>query len=1075
MTIENKVLSRITENDPTLLTLNLSNQALTPSDIKELVEALKKNTYLATLDLSGNQFGDEGAVLLTLTHITSLLISANRIGEVGAIALSKNKNIVILDISHNQIGNTGASAFAKNPVLTTLNLAGNQITYEGASPFAENRWLKWLDLSENQLNDLGAIVLAHNKNLSTLILASNQIGDSGAIALALHPTVTTLVLHHNNIAKIGAKALAKATQLTSLDVSYNGLSIEGACAIAESVSLLSLFLAGNDANNIGIRKLAQNSVLTFLDISYNQVNDEGVSAFENNETIHELNISHNHVTVQGAKVLARQSKLSVLHASYNLLGDEGIIALAESNSITELDVAGNQVCARGATALARNTRLLKVVLSYNSVHNKGAIELAQNKSFLELSLSYNQIGDEGAIALAQNQTFRLLNLNYNYIKENGRAALTQNKSFQTLLLSHEQPPDFTAENLSTIFTLTQDLLCIRAEDDTIQFFNPTFSRVLGYKDDELLTKPLRDFLHPDDKYKESMQSFEEHQKFPIAQRIYRYRHKNGSYRLIQWSSQMKNGRIYASGIDITEQQQAIIKLNRIEQQNMISKLKIEQAALYSQKQSHFIAHLCHELRIPLSGISSNVEVLQDHIKTLHRGLIHACGLLSPPLMEEVAGVLTKIEECLIDMEICTEHEKTILNDNLDIAKMSEHKLQMDNIPFDLKKAVHEVSRMLIGRAHKKGLTLNTILPQQPLWVKGDPTRVKQIMLNLVSNAVKFTNQGHIEFAVMVKDKQLELTRFEICVKDTGVGLTQMEASRLFERFTQSSNAVGDSGLGLVIAKGLAQLMGGDIIVESKQGEGSTFRCTIQCNNLLEKEQIYEETKATLSTVSIAQPQFTQKLTILIADDNVINRKLLEFILTNAGHMCLCAVDGLEAIAHYNQHRCDIILMDILMPNLNGIDATREIRKLEREKHLLRVPIIALTGNTLEVQRQEALTAGMDDYATKPCKKTEILEKIANFFSPSQKPLPPSSNQVVSSLRQDISPQTFWQPTPKKNDSFPKISDLITKEEAEQTEDKLQRAHFSMAYEHSSNQSIIPKEKIKPKVFAKHEFDYTDKN
>lgn len=1003
------LLARINSNDPKLTSVNLSYQNLTTSALRELVTALDSNTHVTALDLTGNPIGDEGAVLLSQNRtLDSLTLIGTQIGENGAIALAQHRKLTTLDISQNHIGNAGAIALAKNALLTTLKIAGNQINYKVANFFADNSILNWLDLSENQLNDKGASALARNKHLRTLLVAANQISDSGAIELAQHPTITTLVLHHNSITAAGAQSFTTNPHLTSLDLSYNQLGVKGASILAKSLSITSLFVIGNNINNVGIKELASNPILRVLDMSYNQVSDMGASAFSHNQTLQELNLSHNQLTVEGTKVLAKHPALSTLLISYNLLGDEGAEALAQSNSLTWLDLSGNEIGPSGAQVLAENTHLTKLVLSYNLLGDAGALMLAYNTTLLELWLSYNQIGDLGAIALARNQTLKVLSVNYNLIKEKGRLALTQNKYFQSLSISNEQPPDFTAENLGTIFALTQDLLCIRGSDDKIQFFNPTFSRVLGYADDELLNKPLRDFLHPDDRAKEAENSAEEQQKFPVLQRVYRYRRKDGSYRLIQWSSQWKHERIYASGIDITEQKQVGNKLIRSEHQGEIAALKVAQGAIYNEKQSDFIAHLCHEVRNPLSGIASSLEVMKTRLEALQTLLHREHRIPSSKVRQEVDTELDGLLECLKDMEICSQHEETILNDNLDVAKMAERKLQLVNVPFDLKNAIHEVSRMLKGRADSKGLALKVVLPQEAVKVKGDPLRLKQILINLISNAIKFTDKGQVELALTVQEQTHSHTTFELRVTDTGIGLTEDEASKLFERFSQANANVGEqyggSGLGLVIAKSLARLMGGDIIIESKKGEGSTFRCTIQCSNLSKQEQ--EKVSEALSSAPMT-PQSIRKLTILVVDDNAVNRKSLGYNLAKVGHTCLFAVDGHEAITQSAQHPVDIILMDIMMPQLDGISAAREIRRLEQEKRLPHVPIIALTGNALETQRQEALGAGMDDYVTKPYKKEEILKKMAAFFPPAENPRPDLPAQIIPSGAQTMSQQAFW--------------------------------------------------------------------
>jgi len=194
--------------------------------------------------------------------------------------------------------------------------------------------------------------------------------------------------------------------------------------------------------------------------------------------------------------------LDHLNISYNLLGDDGAAILAHSKNFTWLDISGNQIGPLGAEALAKNTHLKTLILSSNVVGDKGAIALAQNTTLVQLFLSYNHIGNNGSLALSQNKTLDTLNVNYNFIAEEGREALCQNKIIKSVSISIEQPPEFTSENLSTTFLLSQDFLCIQNIEGIVQFFNPAFSRVLGYSDDELLAKSVYEFLHPDDRFSE---------------------------------------------------------------------------------------------------------------------------------------------------------------------------------------------------------------------------------------------------------------------------------------------------------------------------------------------------------------------------------------------------------------------------------------------------------------------------------------------------------------------------------------------------------------------------------------------
>ena len=381
----------------------------------------------------------------------------------------------------------------------------------------------------------------------------------------------------------------------------------------------------------------------------------------------------------------------------------------------------------------------------------GSIVLAQNQTLTELYLSYNGIGDAAAMAFADNTTLRTLNLNYNSVKERGRAKLRQNKTLQQLLLSDEQPPEFTDENLDTIFLLSESFLCISDTKNTLQFFNPSFSRVLGYSSDELLAKPISDFLHPIDKKESKQQSRD---KTPFCNYENRYRCKDGSIRTIRWTSHTKHDRQYAVGNDVTEQRRIEQEIRRADQH--ASSRELDEAKLYTARQSSFISELSHEIRNPLSGIMGLAEACSEQMLSL-RALLNdqQNGTTTTQLNVDVDALVSDIQESLVSITACGEYQRSILNDNLDIVKISEGKFELASLSFDLKQTLREVVDMLDRKAVTKGVSLRFIASEEhEVWVKGDAMRVKQIFMNLVGNAVKFTNVGSVHLILRPCRQQL---------------------------------------------------------------------------------------------------------------------------------------------------------------------------------------------------------------------------------------------------------------------------------------------------------------------------------
>jgi PAS domain S-box-containing protein len=980
MPIDPQLLKWLKNNDSSLISIDLSCQALKLDDIQTLIENLKRKNKLTTLNLKNNQIDDEGAILLANCPIfLNLILSGTRIGNTSAFSLAKHSTLTSLDLSQNKIDDGGLEAFANNTKIETLNLAGNRITCLGAIVLSKNKTLRSLNLMENFIADAGVGCLAKNKTLTTLNLAVNQITNVGVTALANNSTLTSLVLHHNKIDKEGAGAFAKNSQLLELDLSYNRIGTNGAVYLSHNTKLNFLYLCHNFINNPGIVALVKNSTLKKLSLNYNQISDEGGVALAANKTLEELDLSYNLLGSKTAMILAQHPRLQKLSLNYNVVDNQGAIALAESISLEWLSLVGNYIGPSAAEAFANHKKLKTLVLSTNFLGNEGAIALSKNKTLVELLLSYNQIRDEGAIALAQNQTLKILNLNYNYIQEKGRKALIENKNLKSLSLSQDPPPEFTPQNLNSLIALSQDFMCVLGKNGIIQFFNPHFVRMLGYSADDLLSRSLTDLLHAEDRNRGNFLD-EMLGKCSVQLPSYRYACKNGSYRWIQWSCQFKDERIYAIGIDMTEQ-----RINEAELTTSVQK-RVEE---YVKKQTDFIAHLCHEIRNPLTGIYSNLEAIEENISNLENLLDMQRHLLPLAVLEKAKQICTFINTSLADMKICAEYERNILNDNLDVVRITENKLQLVSEPVDIKKSLNEVCCMFKADLNKKGLILDLKVPNEELAIKGDNQRIKQIVANLIINAIKFTEKGRIDVFLNVKSKTSSEIQLEISVHDTGIGLNEQEFNKLFERFSQAanSNKCGGAGLGLLISKNLAILMKGDIIVESQKEKGSIFRCIIWCEKLQcheenKKDLIVEKPVAAPFLPLYSSPQPLKKPKILVVDDVDINRKLLVRNLQKANYQCLEASNGEDALKIFKTTPgIDIIFMDVVMPGIDGLETTRRIRHYEKEQQLPSVFIVAVSGNALESQVQEALQAGINNYITKPYKKEEIFKTIANWRPP----------------------------------------------------------------------------------------------
>lgn len=385
----------------------------------------------------------------------------------------------------------------------------------------------------------------------------------------------------------------------------------------------------------------------------------------------------------------------------------------------------------------------------------------------------------------------------------------------------------------------------------------------------------------------------------------------------------------------------------------------ETAEEANMAKSQFLANMSHEIRTPMNGIVGFLSLLEKtDLNNTQKDYLQTIKTSSDTLI-------------------------AVINDILDISKIEAGRMEVENIPFDILSVIQSTICLYSAKAKEKGLELNMIISSAiPRFVKGDPTKLKQVISNLVSNAVKFTHEGEIVMEVsLIKetDTSMELS-FEI--RDTGIGINEEEINKLFKPFSQadasSTRKYGGTGLGLVICKRLVEMMGGSISLISVKGKGTTFSFTLILENCVETDvednNLKEESNEVFATKNtIMEAKYINTLKILLVDDNDINRKFLINSLKLIGLTCDIAVDGLEALKAYEEKEYHIIFMDCQMPVMDGYEATRKIRTLEGgRKH---IPIIAMTAHSMKGFEDKCLEAGMDDYLSKPF----AFEQVINMF------------------------------------------------------------------------------------------------
>ncbi|MCZ4694175.1 hybrid sensor histidine kinase/response regulator [Ancylomarina euxinus] len=402
-------------------------------------------------------------------------------------------------------------------------------------------------------------------------------------------------------------------------------------------------------------------------------------------------------------------------------------------------------------------------------------------------------------------------------------------------------------------------------------------------------------------------------------------------------------------LDLYRQRKELdLVLKYLEEKNeelILAKNKAEDA---TQAKSMFLANMSHEIRSPMNGILGLSRLMQNETENSEH--------------QDMLNVVTTSGEHLLQ----------IINDILDFSKIEAGQIDLECIDFDIRKLCDTIYQLLNFRAVEKGISFNIDIDKDvPLILRGDSFRLNQIIMNLTNNAVKFTLKGAVNVSIKLLEKNKEWVSLLFSVKDTGIGIPEKAQKTLFKEFTQSDSSIsrqyGGTGLGLAISKNLTNLMGGKITLQSKQDVGSEFMFELKFE-YKEQEMIIRPTD---------NSELSQDLTILVAEDNPINQKVAVLTLRHLGLSCDIAKNGLEALQMYKEKRYDIILMDMQMPVLDGLNASAKIRSFETNENIENSTyIIALTANASSENRQQCLDAGMDNFLSKPFKE----EGLKNVLS-----------------------------------------------------------------------------------------------
>jgi PAS domain S-box-containing protein len=479
------------------------------------------------------------------------------------------------------------------------------------------------------------------------------------------------------------------------------------------------------------------------------------------------------------------------------------------------------------------------------------------------------------------------------------------------------------------------------------FVNDAFCRIFGVTRERVLGQSFRDMQNP-----------ERHARtYEIFNAVYRTGEPMKSYEYKVTPSNLVVEQAISLERDPSGKAIGFLSIYRDTTARKVAEEELararDAAEAANRAKSEFLANMSHEIRTPMNGIIGMTALALDTDLTPHQ------------------------TDCLETIRSQAESLLTIVNDILDFSKIESGRVELESVPFSLEETVNDVVKPLAVKAREKGIELaSRIAADVPPRLVGDPGRVRQIVANLLANAIKFTERGSVTLDVTVDARQDDRATLHVAITDTGIGIPADKLATIFEPFRQvdgsTTRRFGGTGLGLTISSTLVELMGGRVWVDSEPGVGSTFHFVTP---FTVSDTAVKEPRC-LTPASPASPASapSRQARVLVAEDNIVNQRVAEGLLTRRGHLVTVVSNGHEALAALQHGAFDLVLMDVQMPDMDGFEATAAIRQSEREsgRH---IRIVAMTAHAMSGDRERCLAAGMDGYLSKPIDPRTLFDAV----------------------------------------------------------------------------------------------------